>query len=81
MTRRYGSTSLRLVQDYCPRALQHAEDGTPQRRDHFAVGTAAHMVLQDARGDRDEELGTDEAARIADAAAAAPARTSQEDGP
>jgi len=74
MTRRYGSTSLRLVQDYCPRALQHAEDGTPQRRDHFAVGTAAHMVLQalqDARGDRDLELDAEEAATIANAAAAA----------
>jgi hypothetical protein len=77
MTRRYGSTALRLAQDYCSRALQHAEDGTPQRRDHFAIGTAAHMVLQalqDARGGRDPELDTDEAARIADAAAAALAR-------
>jgi hypothetical protein len=73
-TRRYGSTSLRLVQDYCPRALSHAEDGTPQRRDHFAVGTSAHMVLQalqDARGDRDEELSVYEAASIANGAAAA----------
>ena len=74
MTRRYGSTSLRLVQDYCSRALWHSEHDTPQRRDHFAVGTAAHMVLQamqDARGDRDAELDTDEAAKVADAAAAA----------
>lgn len=38
-------TTLRLFATCCPMAVQHYEDGTPQDRSIFAVGTAAHDVL------------------------------------
>lgn len=64
----YGSTKLRIADEYCPRALQHAEQGTPAHREHFHVGTACHVMLealQLARGDHDE-LSPDTVASTSD---------------
>lgn len=38
-------TTMQLYLDHCPRAVDHYELGTPQDREVFAVGTAAHEVL------------------------------------
>ena len=42
----HRSTTLNLFASHCPAALDHYEHGTPYNRDHFAVGVAAHAVLQ-----------------------------------
>lgn len=42
----HRSTTLGLVADHCPAALDHYERGTPYDRDQFAVGVAAHAILQ-----------------------------------
>lgn len=65
------SSTARLVGDYCPRALDHAEAGVPRDREVFQVGIAAHAVMeslcrvQKARG----ELGPDEGLEVATAVA------------
>lgn len=40
------STFLRTLEQHCPRALDFAESNTPYTRDVYAVGVAAHAVLQ-----------------------------------
>lgn len=42
----HRSTTLSLLADHCPAALDHYERGTPINRDGFAVGVAAHAILQ-----------------------------------
>jgi hypothetical protein len=45
------STYLQLAADCCPRAVDHAEAGVPTVAEHYAVGNAAHEVLEGlARG-------------------------------
>ncbi len=39
-------TTLRLMVEHCPKAVDHYEQGTPYDRRIFATGTAAHDVLQ-----------------------------------
>lgn len=45
---RYSSTRLRYALDHCPYALDLYEAGTPYERGQFAVGIAAHAVIQAA---------------------------------
>ena len=40
------STTLKMVEKYCPAALDFYEANTPYNRDVFAVGIAAHGVLE-----------------------------------
>jgi hypothetical protein len=42
----HRSTSLRYLEDHCPRALDHYEAGAPYDRDVFQVGVAAHAVIE-----------------------------------
>lgn len=42
----YRSTSLKLIEEHCPSALDHYEADEPYDRDVFQVGVAAHAVLQ-----------------------------------
>jgi len=42
----HRSTSLRYIEDCCPRALDHYEAGVPYDRDVFQVGVAAHAVIE-----------------------------------
>jgi hypothetical protein len=44
------STTLSLVARHCPRALDYYEAQVPVNRDHFAVGIAAHAILQAVTG-------------------------------
>jgi hypothetical protein len=65
----YGSTKIRAADDYCPRAIDHIDAGTPTHREHFAVGTACHVALehlQDARNEHGREVTPDEAADVLD---------------
>lgn len=43
----WRSTTLGLVSDHCPRALDFYENGVPYDRTIFARGVAAHAVLED----------------------------------
>lgn len=43
----WRSTTLGLVSDHCPRALDFYESGAPYDRTIFARGVAAHAVLED----------------------------------
>jgi len=43
----WSSTSLRLAERNCPRALDHMEAKVPYDREIFAVGVSAHAVLED----------------------------------
>lgn len=51
-------TTLALYLDHCPRAVDHYEHGTPQDREVFAVGTAAHEVLHAIAEGRDVDALT-----------------------
>lgn len=51
----YRSTTLRLVERHCPKALQFYEENTPADYSATERGTAAHHVLQDA-GTRADQL-------------------------
>lgn len=42
----HRSTTLRLFDRHCPRALGFHEEGAPRDRDLFAAGIAAHAMLQ-----------------------------------
>jgi hypothetical protein len=42
----WRSTTLGLAEKHCPRALDFYESGAPYDRDVFAVGVAAHAVLE-----------------------------------
>lgn len=42
----HRSTSLRYLEDHCPRALDHYEAGVPYDRDVYQVGVAAHAVIE-----------------------------------
>ena len=42
----YRSTSLKLVEAACPRALDFSEASVPYDRDVFQVGIVAHAVLE-----------------------------------
>jgi len=42
-----SSSTLGLLARACPHALTLQEDGAPYPRDHFAAGTAAHVVLEE----------------------------------
>ncbi len=57
----YRSSTLQLVERYCPYALDLHEQGTPREREGFQAGIAAHAVLQ-AHGDRGAPSWSDEAA-------------------
>jgi hypothetical protein len=62
----YRSTSLKLWAQ-CPLALQHFIDGTPQDRDLFATGIAAHAILQavgEATRQANSEISVDRLNRI-----------------
>ena len=43
----WRSTTLGLAEKHCPRTLDFYEAGAPYDRSQFAVGTAAHAVLED----------------------------------
>ena len=43
----WRSTTLALAAEHCPRALDFYEAGAPYDRSVFAVGTAAHAVLEE----------------------------------
>jgi len=42
-----SSSSLSLLEQTCPRALDHMEDGAPRDSSVFDVGTAAHAVMEE----------------------------------
>lgn len=68
----YRSSTVRYATDHCPRAIDHHEAGTPRDREVFAVGVAAHAIL-DALSQRQNALGRElrdeEATEFARAAA------------
>lgn len=42
----YRPTTLKLASRHCPRALDYYEEGRPHDRSQYAVGIAAHAVLE-----------------------------------
>ena len=67
---RYRSTTLKLLAQNCPAALGFYEQGFEPDRDKYAVGTAAHAVLQalhQATFARGAELDEKEIRAVADA--------------
>jgi len=42
----YRPTTIRYASQHCPAAMDHYDNGTFYGKDHFAVGVAAHVVLE-----------------------------------
>lgn len=49
------SSTLALLAERCPAALDHLDAGTPHDRDGFAAGIAAHAILQAVGMSRDRD--------------------------
>lgn len=64
------STTLKMVEKYCPAALDFYDANTPYNRDVFSVGIAAHGILeglQRAKRDRNNSVMFGAAEAVADA--------------
>jgi len=64
----WSSTTIRLVTEHCPAALDFYESGTPYDREIFQVGLAAHDVLESlgkASAARGTFLGPEESEQVA----------------
>lgn len=64
------STTLKMVERYCPAALDFYDANTPYSRDVFSVGIAAHAILeglQRAKRDRNNSVMFGAAEAVADA--------------